>query len=112
MKTSDKSAAHETRFNEMNETGESSALFYSPSRRSREQIDRDVSQGRVYPLADVLFKFLFGRPERSELFLDLLNALMFPIRAAPGGAGVPQQLLHPQRRERKASLQRPSDRLF
>ena len=32
----------------------------------------------MYPLADVLFKFLFGRPERSELFLNLLNALMFP----------------------------------
>ena len=37
-----------------------------------------MSQGRVYPLADVLFKFLFGRPERADLFLDLLNALMFP----------------------------------
>ena len=29
-------------------------------------------------MADVLFKFLFGRPERAELFLDLLNTLMFP----------------------------------
>ena len=77
MKTSDKSAEHEAR-NDMNETGEGSTLFYSPSHRTREQIDRDVSQGRVYPLADVLFKFLFGRPERAELFLDLLNALMFP----------------------------------
>ena len=77
MRTSDKSAAHEVQ-NDMNETGESSTLFYSPSHRSREQIDLDVSQGRVYPLADVLFKFLFGRPERAELFLDLLNALMFP----------------------------------
>ena len=77
-KTSDKSAAHKAQCNEMNEIGESSALFYSPSHRSREQIDLDVSQGRVYPLADVLFKFLFGRPERAELFLDLLNALMFP----------------------------------
>ena len=65
MKTSDKSAAHETRFNEMNETGESSALFYSPSRRSREQIDRDVSQGRVYPLADVLFKWAAGAVPRA-----------------------------------------------
>lgn len=77
MRTSDKSAAHEAQ-NDMNETGEGSTLFYSPSHRSREQIDLDVSQGRVYPLADVLFKFLFGRPERAELFLDLLNALMFP----------------------------------
>ena len=78
MRTSGKSAAHKARLNEMNEIGENAALFYSPRRRSRDQIDRDVSQGRVYPLADVLFKFLFGRPERAELFLDLLNALMFP----------------------------------
>ena len=77
MRTSGKSAAHERR-DPMNETGENTALFYYPRRRSRDQIDRDVSQGRVYPLADVLFKFLFGRPERAELFLDLLNALMFP----------------------------------
>ena len=77
MRTSGKSAAHERR-DPMNETGENAALFYYPRRRSRDQIDRDVSQGRVYPLADVLFKFLFGRPERAELFLDLLNALMFP----------------------------------
>ena len=61
------------------EKGEN-ALFYSPYQRyrTRAQIDQDVSQGRVYPLADVLFKFLFGRPERAELFFDLLNALMFP----------------------------------
>ena len=36
----------------------------------------------------------------------------FGLRAAPGEAGVPQQLLHPQRRERKASLRRFLDRLF
>ena len=62
----------------MNGSEENAAFYYSPYRRTREQIDRDVSRGRVYPLADVLFKFLFGRPERAELFLDLLNALMFP----------------------------------
>ena len=62
----------------MNRDEENAALYYSPYRRTRDQIDQDVSRGRVYPLADVLFKFLFGRPERSELFLDLLNALMFP----------------------------------
>ena len=77
MATSGKNAAHERR-EPMKETEENAALFYSPRHRSRDQIDRDVSQGRVYPLADVLFKFLFGRPERAELFLDLLNALMFP----------------------------------
>ena len=77
MRTSGKSAARERR-DPMNETEENAAFFYSTRRRSRDQIDRDVSQGRVYPLADVLFKFLFGRPERAELFLDLLNALMFP----------------------------------
>ena len=43
MKTNDKSTAHKAQFNEMNETEESSALFYSPSHRSREQIDLDVS---------------------------------------------------------------------
>ena len=77
MGTGDKSANHERQVH-MNGDDGSAALFYSPYRRTREQIDRDVDQGRVYPLADVLFKFLFGRPERSELFLDLLNALMFP----------------------------------
>ena len=62
----------------MNEGTENAGLYDSPCRRTRDQIDQDVSQGRVYPLADVLFKFLFGRPERTGLFLDLLNALMFP----------------------------------
>ena len=79
MRTRGKSAARERR-DPMNETEESAALFYSPRRRSRDQIDQDVSQGQVYPLADVLFKFPFARPERAELFLDLLNALMFPNR--------------------------------
>ena len=74
---SGKSAAYERR-DPMNGSEENAAFYYSPYRRTREQIDRDVSRGRVYPLADVLFKFLFGRPERAELFLDLLNALMFP----------------------------------
>ena len=74
MRMSGKSAARERR-DPMNETEENAVLFYPPCRRSRDQIDWDVSQGRVYPLADVLFKFLFGRPERLELFLDLLNTL-------------------------------------
>ena len=77
MRTSGKNATHE-RQGPMNRTEENAAFFYSPYHRTREQINRDVSQGRVYPLADVLFKFLFGRPERASLFLDLLNALMFP----------------------------------
>jgi len=77
MATNGKSAAHERR-DPMNGSEENAAFYYSPYRRTRDQIDRDVSRGRVYPLADVLFKFLFGRPERAELFLDLLNALMFP----------------------------------
>ena len=59
----------------MDRDEENAALYYFPYRRTRDQIDQDVSRGRVYPLADVLFKFLFGRPERSELFLDLLNAI-------------------------------------
>ena len=64
----------------MNEGTENAGLYDFPCRRARtrDRIDQDVSQGRVYPLADVLFKFLFGRPERASLFLDLLNALMFP----------------------------------
>ena len=68
---------HERR-EQMNESTENTALYYSLYRRTRDQIDQDVRQGRVYPLADVLFKFLFGRPERADLFLDLLNALTFP----------------------------------
>ncbi len=55
-----------------------SDLFYSPRSGTRTQILRDIGRGRVCPLVDVLFKFLFGRPDRSELFLDLLNALVFP----------------------------------
>ena len=76
-RTSGGNTRHERR-DPTNGSEENAAFYYSPYRRTQEQIDRDVSQGRVYPLADVLFKFLFGRPERSELFLDLLNALMFP----------------------------------
>ena len=62
----------------MNEGTENAGLYDSFCCRTRDQIDQDVSQGWVYPLADILFKFLFGRPERVGLFLDLLNALMFP----------------------------------
>ena len=57
----------------MNEGAENAGLYDSPCRRTRDQIDQDVRMGRVYPLADVLFKFLFGKPEKAELFLDLLN---------------------------------------
>ena len=57
MATNGKSAAHERR-DPMNGSEENAAFYYSPYRRTRDQIDRDVSRGRVYPLADVLFKFL------------------------------------------------------
>lgn len=75
MRTSGENTKHEKR-ESANESAERFCFFPYP--RTRDQIDQDVRMGRVYPLADVLFKFLFGKPERAELFLDLLNALMFP----------------------------------
>lgn len=43
-----------------------------------EQIERDLDGGHVNRLVDAYFKFAFGRPERSDMFLDLLNAIVFP----------------------------------
>ena len=42
------------------------------------QIEAELEQGRIYRLNDRFFKFLFGREERKPLFLDLVNAFVFP----------------------------------
>lgn len=47
-------------------------------RRAEEELNR----GRIYRLNDRFFKFLFGGPERKHLFLDLVNALVFPDGSA------------------------------
>ena len=47
-----------------------------------EQIEEELDQGRVYRLNDRFFKFLFGLEERKHLFLDLVNALVFPDGSA------------------------------
>ena len=42
------------------------------------QLEEELDKGRVYRLNDRFFKFLFGREDRKILFLDLVNALVFP----------------------------------
>ena len=46
------------------------------------QLEEELDRGRVYRLNDRFFKFLFGREDRKTLFLDLVNALVFPDGAA------------------------------
>ena len=46
------------------------------------QLEEELDKGRVYRLNDHFFKFLFGREDRKTLFLDLVNALIFPDGAA------------------------------
>ena len=46
------------------------------------QIEAELEQGRIYRLNDRFFKFLFGREERKPLFLDLVNAFVFPDGSA------------------------------
>ena len=46
------------------------------------QLEEELDRGRVYRLNDHFFKFLFGREDRKTLFLDLVNALIFPDGAA------------------------------
>ena len=45
-----------------------------------EELYADIERGRVYRLADAYFKFLFGKPERADIFLDLINSIVFPER--------------------------------
>ncbi len=45
---------------------------------SEEQLERDLAKGKVFRLADAYFKFVFGRQDRADLFLDLLSAIVFP----------------------------------
>ena len=42
------------------------------------QLEEELDKGRVYRLNDRFFKFLFGREDRKTLFLDLVNAFVFP----------------------------------
>ena len=46
------------------------------------QLEEELDRGRIYRLNDRFFKFLFGREDRKTLFLDLVNALVFPDGAA------------------------------
>ena len=46
--------------------------------RTEEELQRDIEQGKVYRLSDAFFKYAFGRAKSEELFLDLINALVFP----------------------------------
>lgn len=45
---------------------------------TEEQLERDLNAGKVFRLTDAYFKFVFGREDRSALFIDLLNAIVFP----------------------------------
>ena len=46
--------------------------------RTEEQLFADIERGHVFRLADCYVKFLFGKQERAPLFLDLLNAVIYP----------------------------------
>ena len=46
------------------------------------QIEADLERGKIYRLNDRFFKFLLGREDRKPLFLDLVNALVFPDGSA------------------------------
>jgi hypothetical protein len=42
------------------------------------QLRKDLEEGRVYRLLDSVFKFVFCRDEQIPLFLDMVNAFVFP----------------------------------
>ena len=46
--------------------------------RTEEELHADIERGRIFRLADCYVKFLLGKPERAPLFLDLLNAVIYP----------------------------------
>ncbi len=54
-------------------------MFLSDSiPQNEEQLQAEIKRGRVYRLNDKFFKFAFGRPDHKLLFLDLVNAIVFP----------------------------------
>ncbi|MDR1875152.1 MAG: Rpn family recombination-promoting nuclease/putative transposase [Synergistaceae bacterium] len=42
------------------------------------QLRKDLEEGRVYRLLDSVFKFVFCKDEQISLFLDMVNAFVFP----------------------------------
>ena len=43
---------------------------------AQQQIENDIANKRYNPMNDVLFKFIFGRDERKNITIDLLNAIL------------------------------------
>ena len=43
---------------------------------AKKQIENDIANKRYNPMNDVLFKFVFGRDERKNITIDLLNAIL------------------------------------
>ncbi len=43
---------------------------------AQQQIENDIANKRYNPMNDVLFKFIFGRDERKNITIDLLNAVL------------------------------------
>ena len=43
---------------------------------AQQQIEKDIANKRYNPMNDVLFKFIFGRDERKNITIDLLNAIL------------------------------------
>jgi len=43
---------------------------------AKQQIENDIANKRYNPMNDVLFKFIFGRDERKNITIDLLNAIL------------------------------------
>ena len=43
---------------------------------AKQQIENDIANKRYNPMNDVLFKFIFGKDERKNITIDLLNAIL------------------------------------
>jgi predicted transposase/invertase (TIGR01784 family) len=46
--------------------------------KTRQQLEEDADRGKVVRLFDSVFKYVFCKEERSPIFLDLVNAIVFP----------------------------------
>ena len=64
------------------EMGDEGMFYPEMTSLTDRQLEEELDKGRVYRLNDHFFKFLFGREDRKTLFLDLVNALIFPDGAA------------------------------
>lgn len=51
--------------------------MYEMNRKARyDMLDSQLSEHNFNPMNDVLFKFIFGKPERKQITMDFLNAVV------------------------------------